>query len=175
MGKWRGATWVPKAWTSASRVRSKEARSRSILFTRMARGSPASTAISQTTSCCTCTPSTAETTKRQESAARRAACTSPMKSAYPGASRTLIFVPLHSTGASASETLICFLVSSGSKSVTVFPSSTVPILVTAPVAKRRASASTVFPVPPWPTSRTLRIALGSYVFMGSSRLTSPGL
>ncbi len=39
------------------------------------------------------------------------------------------------------------LISSGSKSVTVDPSSTLPCLVVAPVAKSNASASVVFPAP----------------------------
>ena len=84
-----------------------------------------------------------------------------MKSAYPGASRTLIFTPLHSTGAMPSETLMPFLISSGSKSLTVLPSSTVPILVVAPEANCIASSSVVLPAPPCPTSNTLRMSLAS--------------
>ena len=60
-----------------------------------------------------------------------------------------------------SETLMPFFVSSGSKSLTVLPSSTVPIRVVAPDAKSIASRSVVFPEPPWPTKRTLRMSLGS--------------
>ncbi len=81
MGSWIGATCVPNAFVSSSKVRSNEARSRSSLFTKNARGRPASAAISHTTSCWTSTPSTAETTNRHASAARRAPLTSPMKSA----------------------------------------------------------------------------------------------
>ena len=70
MGSWTGPTWVPNAFCSSSSVRSNEARSRSSLLTKNARGTPASTASSQTTSCWTSTPSTADTTKTQQSAAR---------------------------------------------------------------------------------------------------------
>ena len=73
----------------------------------------------------------------------------------------MIFTPFHSTGAIASETLMPFLTSSGSKSLTVLPSSTVPIRVVAPEVKSMASSSVVFPDPPWPTSRTLRMSFAS--------------
>ena len=84
-----------------------------------------------------------------------------MKSAYPGASSTLIFTPFHSIGAVDSETEIPFRCSSGSWSDTVFPSSTVPIRVMAPEVKSIASRRVVFPDPPWPTSRTLRMSFAS--------------
>ncbi len=109
-----GATWVPNAPTSSSSVRSNEARSRSILFTTTARGSPASAASSQIISVWTSTPSTAETTNRHASAARSAPRTSPMKSAYPGVSRTLILRSSQSTGARVVETLIPRRISSAS-------------------------------------------------------------
>ena len=128
---------------------------------RIARGRPASTASSHATSVWTSTPSTAETTSRTASTALIAERTSPTKSAYPGASSTLIFTPFHSTGAIASETLMPFLISSGSKSLTVLPSSTWPIRVVAPVVNSMASSSVVLPEPPWPTSRTLRMSFAS--------------
>ncbi len=55
---------------------------------------------------------------------------------------------------------MCRLISSGSKSHTVDPSSTLPCLVTAPVAKRSASASVVLPEPLCPTRATLRMRDG---------------
>jgi hypothetical protein len=73
----------------------------------------------------------------------------------------LTLTPFHSTGAIASETLMPFLVSSGSKSLTVLPSSTRPIRVTALDANNIASSKVVFPDPPWPTSRTLRMSFAS--------------
>ena len=160
-GSSSGATCVPKARTSCSNVRSNEARSLSSLLTRMARGSPASTASSQATSVWTSTPSTADTTSSTASTAWMAERRSPTKSAYPGASRTFTLTSFHSTGAMASETLSPFLTSSGSKSETVLPSSTLPIRVTAPEAKSIASISDVFPAPPWPARRTLRMFVGS--------------
>jgi hypothetical protein len=79
----------------------------------------------------------------------------------PGASSTLILVSFHSIGAIASETEICRRCSSGSWSETVLPSSTVPIRVSAPAVKSIASSSVVFPEPPWPTSKTLRMSFAS--------------
>src|SRR5215813_11584889 len=48
------------------------------------------------------------------------------------------------------------LISSGSKSVVVLPSSTLPSRVTAPAANSKASTREVLPTPPWPTTPTLR-------------------
>ena len=50
-----------------------------------------------------------------------------------------------------------YLISSGSKSLTVEPSSTLPCRLMAPVANRSASASVVLPEPLWPTRATLRM------------------
>ncbi len=72
IGSSNGATWLPKDATSWSRVAWKSARSRSSLFTKIARGRPASTASSQAYSVWTSTPSTAETTTITASAARTA-------------------------------------------------------------------------------------------------------
>src|SRR5256712_12841990 len=59
----------------------------------------------------------------------------------------------------ATEVLIEILrlISSGSKSVVVLPSSTLPSRVTAPAVNSRASTREVLPTPPWPTTPTLRI------------------
>jgi hypothetical protein len=54
-----------------------------------------------------------------------------------------------------------FLTSSASKSDTVLPSSTLPIRVVAPDVKTIDSRSVVFPAPPWPTNRTLRMFAAS--------------
>ena len=62
------------------------------------------------------------------------------------------------------------LISSGSKSQTVEPSSTLPARGMAPVAKRRASANVVFPAPLCPTRATLRIRDGGKLVTPS---TSP--
>ena len=88
--------------------------------------------------------------RRRRSRGRRPAArrvTSPTKSAYPGVSRTLTLIPSKSKGASASETEIARLCSSGSKSQTVLPSSTRPILGIAPATKSSASVSVVLPAP----------------------------
>ena len=50
----------------------------------MARGLPASSAISQASSVPTCTPDAAQTTITAVSAAARPLYASPIKSAYPG-------------------------------------------------------------------------------------------
>ncbi len=161
IGSSKGATWFPKADTSWSSVAWKSARSRSSLFTKIARGRSSCTASSHAYSVCTSTPSTAETTTITASAARTAERTSPTKSAVPGASSTLILTSFHSIGATESETEICRRCSSASWSDTVLPSSTVPIRVIAPDANSMASSSVVFPEPPCPTSKTLRMSFAS--------------
>src|SRR5689334_15793202 len=70
---------------------------------------------------------------------------------------TLILWPSHASGATARETEMFRFAASGSKSHTVVPSSTRPVLGIAPAVNSRASASVVLPDPPWPTSTTLRI------------------
>ncbi len=170
IGSSRGATPAPNFALRSSRVRENEARSRSSLFTKIARGMFRSSARRQATSVCTSTPSTADTTKTARSAARSAAATSPTKSAYPGESRTLILWPSHSNGASASDTEILRRCSSGSKSVTAVPSSTLPIRGIAPATKSSASARVVFPAPPWPTRATLRTFSDDTVINRSPRI-----
>jgi hypothetical protein len=115
------------------------------LFTNI-QGSPAGRDSS--ISVCTSTPSTADTTNTARSATRKAAATSPTKSAYPGVSRTFTLWSSCSNGAIDIDTEIPRRPSSGSKSETVLPSSTRPILGMAPVTKRRPSARLVLPDPP---------------------------
>ena len=165
IGRCSGATPVPNRSFSWSRVRSNEARSRSSLLTKIARGMPRCSAIFQATSVCTSMPSTAETTNSARSAAWSAAPTSPMKSAYPGASSRFTLCPSSSNGASASETEIRRRCSSGSKSHTVVPSSILPRRLVAPAANSRASASEVLPAPPCPTRATLRMLAVGNVFI----------
>src|SRR5205807_5836897 len=83
--------------------------------------------------------------------------------------------------ARASDTEIPRLISSGSKSVVVVPSSTRPFRLIAPAWERSASARVVFPVPPCPTRATLRLRAGGKVFtpthlaLGSSCWALAGL
>src|SRR3954471_14190690 len=135
------------------------------------RGRPSWAAIRHTISVCTSTPSTALTTNTARSATERAAETSGRKSAYPGQSRMLTLQPSYSNGASATDTEIDRFTSSASKSVVVVPSSTRPCRLMAPAQNSRASASVVLPAPPCPTSATLRIRAGGYVF---TRHLTPG-
>src|SRR5437773_4407651 len=58
------------------------------------------------------------------------------------------------------------LISSGSKSVVVEPSSTFPRRVRAPAEKRSASTRDVLPTPPCPTMPTLRILPTSIAMTG---------
>src|SRR6266513_3197575 len=76
---------------------------------------------------------------------------------------------LHSKGARARDTEICLATSSGSKSLTVLPSSTRPARLIAPAASSRASVSEVLPVPPCPTRTTLRIRSVGNVFTRNLR------
>src|SRR5215471_2827096 len=56
------------------------------------------------------------------------------------------------------------LISSGSKSVVVVPSSTLPSRVTAPAANSIDSTSDVLPIPPWPTTPTfLSLAISTVI------------
>ena len=70
--------------------RSKSARSFSILFTKMKRGISRRARRRQSLIVSICTPTSAPTTSMQESETRKAATTSPTKSADPGVSRMLI-------------------------------------------------------------------------------------
>src|SRR5213083_2384296 len=142
---------------SESSVRKKSARSRSSRLTTMARGSSYSFANFQTFSVCTCTPATASTTTTAASTTRRPARASAMKSPYPGVSTKLMRWPFQSQYATEVLIDILRLISSGSKSVVVLPSSTLPSRVTAPAVNSRASTREVLPTPPWPTTPTLRI------------------
>src|SRR5947199_334019 len=142
---------------SESSVRKKSARSRSSRLTTMARGSSYSFANFQTFSVCTCTPATASTTTTAASTTRRPARASAMKSPYPGVSTKLMRWPFQSQYATEVLIDILRLIPSGSKSVVVLPSSTLPSRVTAPAVNSRASTREVLPTPPWPTTPTLRI------------------
>src|SRR5438132_485603 len=80
----------------------------------------------------------------------------------------LILWPSYSKGARESEREMPRLISSGSKSVVVVPSSTRPWRLMAPAQNSNDSATVVFPAPPWPTSATLRILAGGKLFTGAS-------
>src|SRR5262252_563236 len=62
--------------------------------------------------------------------------------------------------------------SSGSKSHTVLPRSTLPAAEIAPALASRASASVVLPAPVWPTSATVRMDSVEYFAMTSSQAES---
>src|SRR5216683_1373993 len=76
----------------------------------------------------------------------------------------LTFTPFHSRGARAVLMVCLRRCSSGSKSVVEVPSSTLPKRSTALAAYSAASTSEVLPVPPCPTTATLRIRSGGYGF-----------
>jgi len=174
MGSSKGATPEPKRSRSWSRVLSKSARSRSSLLMNTSLGIPSSVASRQVSSDWTSTPSTALTTRMARSATDRPASTSAMKSAYPGVSMTLILQSSKRNGASANETEICLLTSSGSKSQTVVPSSVRPGRDSTPPATSSASARVVLPAPPWPMSATLRIFPDGTVFTWIPHFPRPG-
>src|SRR5438093_4775476 len=73
----------------------------------------------------------------------------------------LIFVPSCVREASAMLMVMCRLCSSGSVSRMLVPSSTLPRRVVAPTAWRRDSTRLVLPDPPWPTTATFLIFVGS--------------
>ena len=80
-------------------------------------------------------------------------------------------MPSCSNGAMPSDVEIRRRASSGSKSVTVLPSSTRPWRGIVPVTKSSASVSDVLPAPPWPTRATLRSLSVGYVLAGTATPT----
>jgi hypothetical protein len=148
IGICRGTHFWPQLARTCSSVPLKSAFSRSIRLMNTARGTETSSANCHANSVPTCTPDAPHTTISARSAARRAHFTSPMKSAYPGASTTFTLCPFHSHGTTERLTLNTRFCSSGSQSETVVPSSTRPSRVVAPVANSIPSASEVLPVLP---------------------------
>ena len=76
----------------------------------------------------------------------------------------LIFAFFHSATAIAVEMVILRWISSSSKSVMVFPSSTRKRRLVAPEANSIPEVSVVLPESPWPTTPTFRMSLLSYTF-----------
>ena len=105
-------------------------------------------------------PFWAFTTMAAVSTAGNAPIARPMKSGKPGVSIrcTRVSRCWRCTTAALSECWYCF--SSGSKSQTVVPFSTLPALAMAPALSRSDSESVVLPEPPWPTRAIVRMASG---------------
>ena len=158
MGSWMGTTFLPNFFCRASSVRVKEARSRSILLTMIRRGRRNSSANFHTFSVVTSTPVTPLTTIAAESATRMAVLASIRKMPKPGVSSRLILQSFHSAYAIAAEIECLRSISSGSKSVTVVPSSMRPMRVVAPEVKSSCETSVVLPVSLWPASTTFRMS-----------------
>ena len=76
---------------------------------------------------------------------------------YVAASPVAGSVAFHSNGATAREIDILRLISSGSVSQTVVPSSVLPARGSTPARWSSASASEVLPLPLWPTRATFRM------------------
>ena len=106
----------------------------------------------------TCTPADASTMIIDDAAVLSAERISPLKSNNPGVSRKLYLYPWYSTGTRV--VLIEMLLSqfpSCRNPMLCCHSSTLPILVIAPVASRAASRKVVLPQPPCPKSMTFLI------------------
>src|SRR5207302_9017363 len=110
-------------------------------------------------------PVSAFTTITAVSTAASAPIAWPMKSGDPGVSTRWMWTFFHAklTSAELSECLYSF--SSGSKSQTVLPFSTLPGEAIAPAFASSASASVVLPEPVWPTSATVRMDSVEYLGM----------
>src|SRR5437773_2614428 len=110
-------------------------------------------------------PVSAFTTITAVSTAASAPIACPMKSGEPGVSIRWMWTFFHAklTSAELSECLYSF--SSGSKSQTVLPFSTLPAVAIAPALASKASASVVLPAPVWPTSATVRMDSVEYLGM----------
>ena len=141
----------------ASSVRKKSARSRSSMFTNTTRARPSSSASLHARAVPTSTPMTAETATSTPSTTRAAHRSSPWNAGSPGTSTRLTLRSCHVVCSSDIEIESCRLCSSSSESEMVVPASTAPRRLIAPVWKRSASTSDVFPVPRCPTTATLRI------------------
>ena len=100
IGSSSGATPASNVSVSWSSTLSKETCSRSSLFTKNSRGSPASAARRQASAMLWSTPVVASTTSTTRSATAIAAHCSPAKSNDPGVSRRLILWSFHSKEAS---------------------------------------------------------------------------
>ena len=158
---WTATHFVESWLRRPSSVRKKSARSRSSMFTKTTRASPSSSASLQARDVPTSTPMTAETVTSAPSTTRAAQRSSPWNAGSPGTSTRFTLRSCQVVCSSDIEIESCRLCSSSSASDTVVPASTVPRRLIAPVWKRSASTSDVFPVPRWPTTATLRIFAGS--------------
>src|SRR5699024_1994152 len=116
----------------------------------------------------TCTPDLPFTTMIAASAALNASSTSPTKSKYPGVSKKFTFISSYSIGTTDVPIENLRLISSLSKSLIVFPSSTLARRFVTPVTYAIASIIVVFPALPCPSTTTLRICFVSYIFFFSS-------
>src|SRR6185295_9061571 len=113
------------------------------------------------------------TTTTAASAAASAALVSLMNILKPGVSIRLIFFLFHSAAATLLEMVILRAISSSSKSVTVFPSSTRVRRLVAPPANKAPATREVFPECPCPTNATFRMSFVSYTLTGQILLCEP--
>ena len=164
MGSSRGATPAPKRSFSSSSVRVNDARSRSSLLTKMVRGMSRASARRHTRLGLDLDALDGRDDEHGQvgDAERRGDVVDEV--GVPGVSSRLTLWPSHSKGARVSDTEMVRFCSSGSKSVTVLPSSTRPIRLVSPATKSSASVKVVFPAWPCPTSATLRIIGDGTVF-----------
>ena len=170
MGISRGQTATPKCSRKESKTRLKRASLSSNRLMKNARGIPAREAAFHCNSVPTCTPARPSTTINILSATRIASDTSALKSMYPGVSNMLIFLSNQVMGSTEVEIEIPRLISSSSKSLTVFPSAILPKRSVALDKYSIASAREVFPLPLCPVKQILRILLGFIVSMALSPL-----
>src|SRR3989440_612375 len=116
---------------------------RSILFTKQMRGTRYLSAWRQTVSDCGSTPATESNTAIAPSSTRSARSTSAVKSTWPGVSMRVSRWPCHAQLTAAEKMVIPRSRSCGSKSVTVVPSWTSPVLRVVPVRWRIRSVTVV--------------------------------
>ena len=102
-------------------------------------------------------PACAFTTTATVSTASSAPIAWPMKSGKPGVSTMWTRVPAVSRCTSDERSECWYVFSSGSKSLTVVPRSTLPGAGIIPALCSSTSASVVFPDAPCPTSATVRM------------------
>ncbi len=135
---------------------SRSAPARSSLLTNAIRGTPCRSACRHTVSLCGSTPATASNTATAPSSTRSDRSTSAVKSTWPGVSMRVRRWPAHVQVTAAAKMVMPRSRSCGSKSVTVVPSWTSPVLWVVPVRWRIRSVTVVLPASTWARMPRLR-------------------
>ena len=158
-GRLIGRHSLPKADWIASRSPGRLQFSASILLMMTSRHSLRCAAQSIMREVIISMPAEALTTTAAVSTASSAPIACPMKSGNPGVSIMCTRVPAVSRCRTDARSECFQVLSSGSKSLTDVPRSTLPMAWIAPALCNSASTRVVLPDAPWPTSASVRMSL----------------